>query len=36
VLLVLTRWFKPTKGLHPVIFIAISAVIGIIFSFAGA
>ena len=36
VLLVLTRWFKPTKGLHPVVFIAISAVIGIIFSFAGA
>ena len=36
VLLVLTRWFKPTKGLHPVIFIAFSAVIGIVFSFAGA
>ena len=36
VLLVLTRWFKPTKGLHPVIFIAFSAVIGIAFSFAGA
>ncbi len=33
VLLVLTRWFKPTKKLHPVIFIAASAVVGIIFAF---
>ncbi len=33
VLLVLTRWFKPTKKLHPVYFIVFSAVIGIIFSF---
>lgn len=36
VLLVLTRWFKPTKKLHPIIFIAASAVVGIVFSFAGA
>lgn len=36
VLLVLTRWIGPTKKLHPVIFIAFSAVIGIVFSFAGA
>lgn len=33
VLLVLTRWFKPTKKLHPVVFIAASAVVGIIFAF---
>ena len=31
ILLVLTRWFKPTKGLHPVVFIALSAIVGIIF-----
>ncbi len=36
ILLVLTRWFKPTKKLHPVVFIAFSAVVGIAFSFAGA
>ncbi len=35
-LLVLTRWFKPTKKLHPVVFIAFSAAVGIVFSFAGA
>ena len=35
VLIILTRWVGPTKKLHPVIFIAISAVIGIVFSFAG-
>ena len=33
VLLVLTRWFKPTKKLHPVVFIAASAAVGIIFAF---
>ena len=33
VLLVLTRWVKPLKKLHPVVFIAASAVVGIIFSF---
>jgi chromate transporter len=35
VLLVLTRWVKWTKKLHPVVFIALSAVAGIAFSFAG-
>lgn len=35
-LLVLTRWFKLTKKLHPVVFIAFSAAVGIVFSFAGA
>lgn len=35
-LLVLTRWVKWTKKLHPVIFIAASAAVGIAFSFAGA
>ena len=33
VLLVLTRWVKPTKKLHPVVFILISAAVGIIFKF---
>ncbi len=36
VLLVLTRWPKPIKKLHPAVFIAFSAVAGIVFSFAGA
>lgn len=36
VLLALTRWVKPTKTLHPIIFIAFSAVVGIVFSFANA
>lgn len=31
VLLVLTRWFKPTKKLHPIVFIAFSALVGIVF-----
>ena len=35
VILVLTRWVKPTKKLHPIVFIAFSAVIGIIFHFGG-
>ena len=35
-LLVLTRWFKPTKKLHPILFIAFSAVVGIVFRFGGA
>lgn len=34
VLLILTRWVKPTKKLHPIVFIGISAVIGIVFSYA--
>lgn len=35
VLLVLTRKVKQTKNLHPVVFIALSAVVGIVFHFAG-
>jgi len=33
VLLVLTRAIKKTKGLHPIVFIAFSALIGVVFSF---
>lgn len=36
VLWVLTNLVKPTKKFHPVVFIAASAVVGIVFSFAGA
>lgn len=36
VLIVLTHWIKPTKKLHPIIFILFSAVIGVIFRFGGA
>ena len=35
VLLVLTRKVKKTRDLHPVVFIALSAVVGILFGFAG-
>ena len=35
VLLVLTNWVKPTKNLHPIVFIALSAVVGVVFGFAG-
>lgn len=35
VVLVLTRWVKWTKGLHPIVFILGSAVVGIVFRFAG-
>ena len=35
VLLVLTNWVKPTKKLHPIVFIALSAVVGVAFGFAG-
>lgn len=35
-LLVFTRWVKPTKNLHPIIFILFSAVVGIVFNFTGA
>lgn len=35
-LFVLTNFVKPIKKLHPVVFIAVSAVIGIVFHFAGA
>lgn len=34
-LLFFTRYFKKTKGLHPIIFILVSAVIGVVFKFAG-
>ena len=33
VILALTRWVKPTKGLHPIVFILASAVVGIAFGF---
>ena len=33
VLLVLTRWVKATKKLHPIMFIALSAVVGIVLKF---
>jgi len=36
VLIAVTRFIKQTKGLHPIIWIALSAVVGIVFSFAGA
>ena len=32
-LLLLTRWFKPTQKLHPVVFIAASAAVGVLFRF---
>ena len=35
VLLVLTNWVKPTRDLHPIIFIVISAVVGVVFHFGG-
>ena len=35
VLVVLTNFIKPTKKLHPVVFIALSAVVGILFRFSG-
>ena len=35
-LLVLTNYVKPVKNLHPVAFIALSAIVGIAFRFAGA
>ncbi len=34
-LLVLTNWVKPTRKLHPIVFIGISAVVGVVFGFAG-
>ncbi len=33
VLLALTRWVKPTKNLHPIFFIGLSALVGIILKF---
>ena len=35
-LFILTNFVKPVKKLHPVVFIAASAVVGIVFHFAGA
>lgn len=35
VLLALTNWVKPTKGLHPIVFILFSAAIGVVFHFGG-
>ena len=35
VILVLTNYVKPTKKLHPIVFILASAVIGVVFGFAG-
>lgn len=35
ILLVFTNWVKPTKGLHPIVFILISAVVGVVFRFGG-
>ena len=35
VLLVFTNFVKPTKKWHPIIFIGISAVVGVVFRFAG-
>lgn len=35
VLLVLTNWVKPTAKWHPVVFIAASAVVGVVFHFGG-
>ena len=35
-LIVLTRYVKPTKKLHPIVFILFSAVVGVVFRFAGA
>ena len=34
-LFIFTNYVKPTKKLHPIVFIAASAVIGVAFSFAG-
>ena len=36
VLLVLTNWVPKVKGLHPIVFIGLSAVVGVVFGFAGA
>ena len=33
ILLVLTRWVKPTKKLHPIFFILGSALVGVVFAF---
>ena len=35
-LLVLTNWVKPVKNWHPIVWILISAVVGVVFRFGGA
>ena len=35
VLLVFTNWVKPTKNLHPIVFILASAVVVVVFHFGG-
>jgi chromate transporter len=35
VVLVFSNWVKPTKNWHPIVFIGISAVVGVVFRFAG-
>lgn len=35
VLIVLTNYVKPVKNWHPIVFIALSAVVGVVFRFAG-
>ena len=36
VLVVFTRWVKFTKNWHPIVFIGLSALVGVVFRFAGA
>lgn len=36
VLLVLTRWVRQTKNWHPIVFIGLSALVGVVFRFVGA
>ena len=35
VVLIFSNWVKPTKKWHPIVFIAISAVVGVVFRFGG-
>ena len=36
VIIVLTNFVKKTKGWHPIVFIGLSALVGVVFRFAGA
>lgn len=36
ILLVFTNWVKPTKRWHPIVFIGVAAVVGVVFRFGGA
>ena len=36
ILLVFTSWVKPTKRWHPIVFIGVAAVVGVVFRFGGA